>query len=62
MRIDREIASFMEANGYRLVRSTGHNVWSNGTHTVVTSRSPSCHRVLKNIKRDVLGRQRKAAG
>lgn len=48
--IQRDIEGEMRANGFWLHRRGTHNIWTNGKDTIVTSRSPSCRRVLKNIK------------
>ena len=49
----REIQSYMKDEGFYILREGSHLVWSNGVHVVVTARTPSCPRALKNIKAHV---------
>ena len=56
MTIRNEIVRLMKVNGYICVRSKGgHKVWKNDKigSRIVTASTPSCPRVMKNIKRDI---------
>jgi len=50
MSVAQQLAAYMRENGFSLIRTGKHFVWSNGVHTIVTSRSPSDRRALLNAR------------
>lgn len=51
----------MVQEGFRLVRTSKHFVWSDGRFTVVTAASPSDRRAFKNVV-SIVRRLRRKAG
>lgn len=55
----KAVEKLMNEKGFKLVRSGNHSIWRDSEGlTIVTSRTPSDHRALKNIESTI----RKARG
>lgn len=60
-RLAKEIEEYMESEGFKLIRRSKHNVWSDGYSTVVTGITVSDRRAFDNIKSDVRRSKRRTS-
>ncbi len=51
----------MEKEGFWLLRTGEHMIWTNGVFRIVTSVSPSCRFVLHKVRRDIRRERRRMA-